>query len=140
MSFSELVGCELPLQLAPMGGPISDVALASAVTNAGGFGMLGLGGAPAATVEQMFDAMEGEARGPFGVNFLMPFLDPAAVPIAASRCRLVDFFFADPDPGLVEAVHRGGALAGWQVGSADEARAAARAGCDVVVVQGTEAG
>jgi NAD(P)H-dependent flavin oxidoreductase YrpB (nitropropane dioxygenase family) len=40
----------------------------------------------------------------------------------------------------VELVHGGGALASWQVGSRDEAIAAERAGCDLVVAQGVEAG
>src|SRR5262244_1238589 len=63
-----------------------------------------------------------------------------AVAAAAARAQIVDFFWADPDPALVELAHRGGALACWQVGSLDEAKAAADAGCDVVVVQGIEAG
>jgi len=62
------------------------------------------------------------------------------VAAAAARVRIVDFFWADPDPALVEVAHRGGALVCWQVGSLDEAVAAADAGCDVVAVQGTEAG
>src|SRR5205823_5678448 len=37
-------------------------------------------------------------------------------------------------------VHTGGGRAGWQVGSADEARDAQDAGCDVIVAQGIEAG
>ncbi|MGH2799044.1 MAG: nitronate monooxygenase [Thermoleophilaceae bacterium] len=37
-------------------------------------------------------------------------------------------------------MHRAGALAAWQVGSAEEATAAVRAGCDFIVVQGREAG
>ena len=37
-------------------------------------------------------------------------------------------------------MHRGGALAGWQVGSAQEALASQDAGCDYVVAQGIEAG
>jgi NAD(P)H-dependent flavin oxidoreductase YrpB (nitropropane dioxygenase family) len=41
---------------------------------------------------------------------------------------------------VVEAAHDGGALAGWQVGSAGEAAAAEECGCDYVVAQGTEAG
>ena len=45
--------------------------------------------------------------------------------MAAAKCPLVEFFWAAPDAGLIEAVHTGGARAGWQVGSADEARAAA---------------
>jgi NAD(P)H-dependent flavin oxidoreductase YrpB (nitropropane dioxygenase family) len=37
-------------------------------------------------------------------------------------------------------VHAGGALACWQVGSREEAIAAAEAGCDFVIAQGVEAG
>ncbi|HEV8163681.1 MAG TPA: nitronate monooxygenase, partial [Actinomycetota bacterium] len=67
-------------------------------------------------------------------------VDFAAGELAASRARLVEFFWADPDPALVELVHAGGALAGWQVGSVEEAERAADAGCDLVIAQGVEAG
>ena len=40
----------------------------------------------------------------------------------------------------MEMVHACGALACWQVGSREEAIAAARAGCDFVIAQGAEAG
>jgi NAD(P)H-dependent flavin oxidoreductase YrpB (nitropropane dioxygenase family) len=53
---------------------------------------------------------------------------------------VIDFFYGEPDAALVECVHAGAALAAWQVGSAEEARAAADAGCDFVIAQGTEAG
>jgi NAD(P)H-dependent flavin oxidoreductase YrpB (nitropropane dioxygenase family) len=53
---------------------------------------------------------------------------------------VVEFFYGPPAAGLVDRVQRHGALACWQVGSVDEARAAAGAGCDLLVVQGTEAG
>jgi len=138
-AFTELVGCELPLQLAGMGG-YTDVALAAAVSNAGGLGMIGAGGLPTSFVAPVLDAMPAATSKPFGINFLVPFLDPDAVALAAPRCRLVEFFYADPDASLVETVHDGGALAGWQVGSGAEAQAAAQAGCDVVIAQGTEAG
>jgi NAD(P)H-dependent flavin oxidoreductase YrpB (nitropropane dioxygenase family) len=62
------------------------------------------------------------------------------IELVASRVRLVEHFWAEPDPQLVALVHEGGALAGWQVGSVDEARRAAGAGCDLVVAQGVEAG
>lgn len=52
---------------------------------------------------------------------------------------LVDFHQGDPDPQLVELVHRSGGLASWQVGTASEARAAQDAGCDLVVAQGHDA-
>ncbi len=139
-AFTELVGCELPLQLAGMGGGGSNPALVAAVSNAGGLGMLGLGGIPGPFVGQMLDATASLTSKPFGVNFLMPFLDRDAVAAAAPRSRLVEFFYADPDASLVALAHDAGALAGWQVGSRDEAKAAADAGCDVVIAQGTEAG
>jgi nitronate monooxygenase len=75
-----------------------------------------------------------------GVNFLIPFLDREALIDAAGRSALVEFFLGAPDRELVEVVHRGGARAGWQVGSVSEACAARDAGCDVIVVHCVEAG
>jgi NAD(P)H-dependent flavin oxidoreductase YrpB (nitropropane dioxygenase family) len=72
--------------------------------------------------------------------FLVPFLDLEGVEVAAREARVVEFFYGDPDPDLVRRVHAGSALACWQVGSVAEARAAADAGCYLVVAQGTEAG
>jgi hypothetical protein len=54
--------------------------------------------------------------------------------------RVVDFFWSEPRPDLVDIAHRGGALVNWQVGSVAEARAAVRAGADMVCAQGVEAG
>jgi nitronate monooxygenase len=66
-------------------------------------------------------------------------IDPASAPesvaAAAERAPVVDFFYAQPDPALVDIVHAAGALASWQIGSAEEARAAVDAGCDFVIAQ-----
>src|SRR5256885_4173406 len=43
------------------------------------------------------------------------------VEAAASRARVVEFFYGTPDPALVEEVHAGGALVSWQGGSREEA-------------------
>ena len=137
--FTRLVGCSVPIQLAGIG-PASTPELAAAVSNAGGLGMVSMVMAPAEDVAVALAALATETTGPVGINFLMPFLDVAAVEAAAPHCRVVEFFYGDPQAGLVERVHQAGALADWQVGSADEARAAVQAGCDFVVAQGTEAG
>jgi nitronate monooxygenase len=139
--FTELVGCQLPIQLAPMGGGVVTAELAIAVTTAGGLGMLQRSG-PGSLADRI-GQLEQAGVAPFGVNFLL--YDPsqddrAAIELAASRARVVEFFWADPDPALVDLVHAGGALAGWQVGSVEEARRAVDAGCDLVVAQGVEAG
>jgi nitronate monooxygenase len=135
--FTDLVGCTFPLQQAAMG-PISGPALAQAVSDAGALGMIGAAGVPTARLVEWLDALPPEAA--VGANFLMPFLDLEAVEAAASRSRLVEFFYDEPDASLVARVHRGGALVGWQVGDPEEAGAAAEAGCDLITIQGNEAG
>jgi NAD(P)H-dependent flavin oxidoreductase YrpB (nitropropane dioxygenase family) len=139
LPFTRLVGCRAPVQLAPMPG-IATVELAAAVSNAGGLGMIGAAMYAAPELAQALGALGRATSAPFGATFLMPFLDPACLEIAASRARVVDFFYDEPDPALVARVHAGGALAGWQVGSREEALRAADAGCDLVVAQGNEAG
>jgi len=88
----------------------------------------------------MLADMVARTAGSLAVNFLTEEVDREAVAAAAARVRVIDFFWADPDPTLVRIAHGGGALACWQVGSLDEALAAADAGCDIVVAQGSEAG
>jgi NAD(P)H-dependent flavin oxidoreductase YrpB (nitropropane dioxygenase family) len=137
--FTNLVGSRVPLQQAGMGG-LAMPPLVLAVAEAGGLGMLGGVMVPPPMLSRMLDDLATRTRGAFGVSFLMPFLDRDAVPIVATRARVVEFFYGEPEAALVEAVHAGGALACWQVGSVAEAIAAARAGCDLIVAQGTEAG
>lgn len=137
-AFTELVGCEVPLQQAGMAG-VATPALAAAVAGAGALGMVALVMQPADAVAGTLDELN-RGNGAIGINFLMPFLDVAAVEAAASRTRVVEFFYGTPDPSLVERVHAGGALAAWQIGSEDEARAAADSGCDLIIAQGVEAG
>jgi nitronate monooxygenase len=137
--FTDLVGCAVPLQQAGMGW-VAGPDLAVAVAEAGGLGMIGMPMVPAATLAGMLDTVGQRTSNPVGVNFLMPFLDQDCVEVASTRARVVEFFYGEPDASLVDLVHSGGALACWQVGSLDEAGRAAGAGCDLLVVQGTEAG
>ncbi len=137
--FTELTGCTVPLQQAGMGG-VATPALAAAVAEAGALGMVGGVMVPAPVLGQMLDELREKTKGIFGVNFLMPFLDRDCVAVAAERARVVEFFYGDPDPTVIEMVHAGGALASWQVGSKEEAVAAEAAGCDLIVAQGAEAG
>lgn len=138
--FTRAVGCALPLQQAAMGG-VATPALAAAVARAGGLGMLaGVGRSAEAVTADVAAAVDLAAGGKVGVGFLVPFLDPDALAAAAAVAPLVELFYGEPQARVVAVVHDGGALAAWQVGSAAEAGAAVDAGCDVVVVQGCEAG
>lgn len=138
-AFTDLVGCRLPIQQASLGGPIATAELAAAVSEAGGLGMLA-NPSSAAEVEDRTASARALTAGPIGVGFLIPFVEKEAVDAAASSASVVEFFYGDPDPDLVGAARAHGAIAGWQVGSATEALAAIKAGCDFVIVQGIEAG
>ena len=119
-----------------MGG-LTSPDLAIAVSRAGGLGMLSGAIGNEILVSQL-DVVPGGSA--VGVNFLVPFLDRAALEAASARSPYVEFFWGFPDAALVAVAHAGGALAGWQVGSVEEARAARDVGCDLVVAQGLEAG
>lgn len=138
-AFTDLVGCQVPIQQAGMAG-VATPELAAAVADAGALGMVNLTMVPTDDVVIALDALVKCTTGTVGMNFLMPFLDRDAVEAAAGRVRVVEFFYGDPDATLVGLVHEGGALAAWQVGSLAEAQAALDAGCDFIVAQGTEAG
>ena len=149
--FTELLGCTVPLQQAGMG-KIASPALAMAVADAGGLGMVsGIGAAPPEYVAKVLDGLRRSTSGVFGANFIVAGardetsgkLDPdfaKVLEVAASRAPVVEFFYENPDPELVDIAHAGGALVSWQVGSGPEAATAERAGCDLIVAQGTEAG
>jgi NAD(P)H-dependent flavin oxidoreductase YrpB (nitropropane dioxygenase family) len=123
-----------------MGGGTGTPELAVAVSQAGGLGMLS-STFPLPVGEQL-SWVQARTQEPVGVGFFA-FDVPNRLEefeVAASQARVVDIFWGDPDPVVVERIHAGGALAFWQVGSLDEGLAAGDAGCDAVVAQGVEAG
>lgn len=121
-------------------GTISSPRLAAAVAEAGGIGSINTLGVDRMTLRRRIDDMRGQTDGVLAVSFLTDDIDAEAVADAASRVRIVDFFWSTPRPDLVDLAHRGGALVNWQVGSAAEARAAVEAGADMISAQGVEAG
>ena len=141
--FTDLLGCRLPLQQAAIGS-LANPRLASAVANAGGLGMVGITGFQPEKTFEVLQSLKERTSGAFGVNIIMP-LDEAdnimkSAEAAARIAKVVEFFYGWPDPSLVKTVHSKGALVSWQLGSKEEAVAAEKAGCDLVVAQGIEAG
>ena len=140
-AFTELVGCRHPLQLAAMVG-VSVPELAGAVAGAGAVGMLAEFDVEAAA-DRMTRALDLAGGGAVGMGFFGHAIDTdlGTFEAAAARLRVVEVFWTDPDPALVQRARRAGpALVAWQVGSVDGAFAAADAGCDFVIAQGVEAG
>jgi nitronate monooxygenase len=92
-------------------GSVSTPALAVAVADAGGVGSITAQWRPAAELDALLADMAAQTAGVLAANFLTGEIDREAVAAAAARVRIIDFFWADPDPALVELAHRGGALA-----------------------------
>jgi nitronate monooxygenase len=138
-AFTELLGLRHPIALAPMGGSAGG-ALAAAVGNAGGLGLLGGGNGNRNWLTRELPIVTSGTSGPWGVGFQSWAVDRATVELALeSRPAAVMLSFGDPRP-LAEPVRASGASLIIQVTSLDEARQALDLGADVIVAQGTEAG
>lgn len=135
------LGVDLPIWNAGMGGGLAGPALAAAVSNAGGLGVLGMGGLPEPVLRDQIRETRELTDRPFGVNLILPLLEDDT-PIACcleERVPVLVLFWGDPAPYLDRA-HAVGTRVVSQVGSAAEAKAAADAGVDAVMIQGVEAG
>lgn len=133
------LGIEAPIVQAPMGGA-SCPALAAAVSNAGGLGMLALSWHPPEAARHEIRRTKALTDRPFGVNLVLAFPQDERLRVCLEEgVSLVSFFWGDPAP-FVEAVHCAGAKVASTVASAADARAAVAAGVDILVAQGWEAG
>lgn len=133
-----LLGIEHPLLLAPMAG-ISGGALAAAVSNAGGLGLIGGGYGDRAWLEREF-AAAGNAR--VGVGFITWSLarQPELLDLTLDHApRALMLSFGDFRPFLPR-IRRSAAKLIVQIQTLAQAREAVAEGIDVIVAQGTEAG
>jgi nitronate monooxygenase len=138
-AFTRLLGIDVPIVQAPIGG-LTTPALAAAVSNAGGLGTLSVTWRDPDHLRELLSETRRLTDRPFGVNLVLEWPPDERLAIClAAGVRFVSFFWGDPSP-YIKRVHAAGALAGLTVGSAEEARRAVEAGVDVVVAQGWEAG
>jgi NAD(P)H-dependent flavin oxidoreductase YrpB (nitropropane dioxygenase family) len=137
--FCRRLGLTAPVVQAPVGSAATPE-LASAVSNAGGLGMLALSWTPPGSVREQIRATRALTDRPFGVNVVLEWDQHERVRACLEESvAVVSTFWGDPGPH-VDAIHAGGALHAHTVGCAEEARRAVDAGVDVIVAQGWEAG
>ncbi|HEY9241252.1 MAG TPA: nitronate monooxygenase, partial [Streptosporangiaceae bacterium] len=138
-AFTELFRVRHPIALAPMG-LTAGGALAAAVSNAGGLGLLGGGPGDRAWLDRELPILAERTSLPWGVGFLSWAVDLATVEQAlAYGPQAVMLSFGDPAP-FVPAIRQAGAPLILQVTDLAEARQAIALEADVIVIQGTEAG
>ena len=138
--FCDLVGIDVPILNAGMGGGLAGATLAAAVSKAGGLGVLGMGGLSTPATREEIRRLRSLTDEPFGVNLIMPLMDAQQIDCCLDEeVPVLVLFWGDPEP-YVERAHAAGTKVVVQAGSVDEARAAAGAGVDAVIIQGVEAG
>jgi nitronate monooxygenase len=128
MAAFDLRSLDVPIVQAGMGG-VAWHELAAAVSEAGGLGTIG--GVRAPIADEVAAARRLTGR-PIAVNLLLPFVGPGDAAAAAQADVVVTFWGVPRRLAATTWIH--------QCGSVEEAKAAAHAGADALIVQGVEAG
>ena len=142
-ALTERLNCRYPIISAGMGGPARSE-LTAAVSEAGGFGLLGMVRETPDLIAREIAAVGQRTSKPFGVN-LIPFAtEPALLREELAVCLEARVpamcFFWDVYPEIVAEAKNAGCIVLHQVGSLEDALRAEAAGADVVILQGVEAG
>ncbi|SDK30775.1 NAD(P)H-dependent flavin oxidoreductase [Nonomuraea jiangxiensis] len=132
---------DVPVVGAPMAG-VSDGRLAAAVSAAGALGMFGVPANASGSWVSEQAAVAAASGRPYGIGLMAWVLADDRAQLDAvldARPALVSVSYGDFAP-YVEPLRRAGIVVATQAGTTDEARAAERAGVDVVVARGGEGG
>lgn len=142
----EVLGIEKPVIQGPMAW-ISTAPLVAAVSNAGGLGVLGVGFAPEPFIREQIAKTRELTDKPFGMNCIMipDNLDHVTGIITSEKPPIV---YADTIDGLdsdlckkyFDIWHEAGCKIIVKASHIRDAKVAADAGCDVMVVKGWEGG
>jgi NAD(P)H-dependent flavin oxidoreductase YrpB (nitropropane dioxygenase family) len=139
----ELLGIEHPIVMGGMGTGTSPE-LVAAVSGAGGLGILGATRQSPDELARDAAAIRAVTDRPFGVNLLLFRERPGQYDgLLAARPRVISTAWSTLEQDLAPyaaRAHAIGALMMHMVSTVGEAKAAARAGVDVIVAQGTEGG
>ena len=138
---TDLLGIEHPVMLAGMGG-VSYSALATAVSEAGGFGCLGASTMGNEKMVAEISAVRTATDKPFGVDLLtaMPGGMSEQVQLIIEGGAKAFVAGLGVPTEVVDQCHRSDVVVVSMCGKVDHAVRAVEAGCDLVVAQGTEAG
>ncbi|MCW3472952.1 nitronate monooxygenase [Rhodovastum sp. RN2-1] len=138
---TEFLGCKVAI----MGGAMSWVSerhLVSAISNAGGFGVIACGSMNPAQLEAEIAATQAMTDKPFGVNLITmhPQLDDLVRVCLAGKVGHVVLAGGIPPGGAVRAVKDGGARLIAFAPALVLAKRMVRSGADALVIEGSEAG
>jgi enoyl-[acyl-carrier protein] reductase II len=137
----DLLGVKHPIMLAGMGG-VSYAELAAAVTNAGGYGVLGMAGTTPEFIREQMRQVRKLTDGPFGVDLLAASPESLTAAVEIIIEEGASSFIAGlgvPMP-IMEKLKKAGLKVMVVCGAVKHAVKAEQAGCDAVICQGGEGG
>lgn len=137
----DLLKIEHPILLAGMGG-VSYSEVCAAVSNAGGYGTLGMAGLGPKEIRAQMRAVRALTDKPFGVDLLAALPDSLTESVDVIIEEGASAFIAGlgVPSTIIDRLHDAGLLVMSMCGKVEHARRAEDAGVDVVIAQGTEAG
>jgi len=138
----DMLGIRYPILLAGMGG-VSYADLCAAVSEAGGFGTLGMAGRTPEDIRAEMRKVRAKTKKPFGVDLLAAIpesLEQTADIIIEEGASAFISGLGIPPPHLVKKFHDAGLKVMNVCGTVRHAKAGEAGGLDAVVAQGTEAG
>jgi len=136
----DLLGIDVPIILAAMGGTASSAEFAAAASNEGALGSIGSLFRTTAAIKRDIDVVKELTNRNYAVNHIPPTLDMDAFRhTLAARPAVISFALGDPGD-LVRQAHEAGSKVMVQVTTVAQALEAAERGADVVIAQGGEAG
>ena len=120
---------------------VATAELAAAVSEAGGLGIIGAGGAPASWVKEQIQKVKQKTDKPFGVNLMLmnPEADQIAELIAEEKIEVVTTGAGNPEK-YMKMWKEAGVKVVPVVASVALAKRMERAGADAVIAEGTESG
>ncbi|HSV04609.1 MAG TPA: nitronate monooxygenase family protein [Phenylobacterium sp.] len=137
----DLLGVKHPIMLAGMGG-VSYAELVAAVSNAGGYGVLGMAGRGPDFIREQMRTVRKLTDKPFGVDLLAASPDSLLASVDVIVEEGASSFVAGlgvPMP-ILEKLKKGGLKVMVVCGAVKHAVKAEQAGCDAVICQGGEGG
>lgn len=137
---TELLGIEYPIIQGGMAW-VGTNELAAAVSEAGGLGIIGSGGAPASWVKEQIQQVKQKTKKPFGVNVMLmnPEADAIAQVIVDEKVPVVTTGAGNPEK-YMEMWKAAGVKVIPVVASVALAKRMERTGADAVIAEGTESG
>ena len=137
---SQLLGIQYPIIQGGMAW-VANPSLASAVSNAGGLGIIACGHAPGPVVQGFSDEMKQLTDKPFGVNIMLlsPFVDEVVDVVCQAGVKVVCTGAGNPGK-YMDKFKAAGITVIPVVASVALAKRMEKAGADAIVIEGMEAG